>query len=144
VLSADLDVLHDVHKRIEAVSKFRSHENFDDLAISFKRVVNIIPDGYTAKSVDTELLQMEAEKKLWEQFSETAKKVTPIKLAREYGRVLEIIPELKPHIDKFFDDVLVMAKEENLRENRLNLLCSIASLYSTIADFKKLGGIAEK
>lgn len=144
VLSANFNALCDIQDRIEAVADFRKREDFENLAISFKRVVNIIPADHLAKSVDVNLLQMETEKKLWEKFNEITQKVEPKKQSRQYGEALKIILELKPNIDKFFDDVLVMTNDKSLRENRLNLLYHIASLYSTIADFKKLGSIAEK
>jgi len=143
-LNADFDVVHDAQKRIDAIASFRARDDFDDLAISFKRVVNIIPDDFKADDVALELLGDGAEKELWNKFDEVAKKAEPKKRERKYAEALELILELKPHIDKFFDDVLVMCEDQALQTNRLSLLATIAHLYATIADFKKLGGIAEK
>ena len=143
-LGAGFDIPHDTKLRIDAIASFRAREDFDDLAISFKRVVNIIPKDFSPQEVSEQLFIEEAEKELWRRFREIADKVEPLKQKRRYGEALEIILELKPHIDKFFDDVLVMTDDESLRTNRLSMLAAIARLYATIADFKKLGGVADK
>ena len=59
----------------------------------------------------------------------------------EYRRALEAISSLRPHVDRFFDKVLVMAEEMTVRQNRLRLLKKLDELFSGIAHFAE---IAEK
>ena len=58
--------------------------------------------------------------------------------AGRYREALEAIATLRPRVDRFFDDVLVMAEEEDLRRNRLALLARLLKEFSTIADFSEI------
>jgi glycyl-tRNA synthetase beta chain len=55
-----------------------------------------------------------------------------------YRQALEAIAELRPTVDRFFDDVLVMAEQEEIRKNRLQLLAGLLREFSTIADFSEI------
>jgi glycyl-tRNA synthetase beta chain len=55
-----------------------------------------------------------------------------------YREALDVIAGLRPAVDRFFDDVLVMAEEEDLRVNRLSLLSTLLKEFSTIADFSEM------
>src|SRR5215471_17434495 len=58
--------------------------------------------------------------------------------AGNYREALRVIAELRPAVDRFFDDVLVMAEEESARRNRLTLLAELLREFSTIADFSEM------
>ena len=58
---------------------------------------------------------------------------------RRYPEALRQIATLRPQVDRYFDTVLVMAKDEAVRENRLSLLAHLLKEFSTVADFSELG-----
>jgi glycyl-tRNA synthetase beta chain len=64
---------------------------------------------------------------------------TRLKKERKYRKALEKISELRPAIDLFFDKVLVMVEDEEIRKNRIALLGTLLKEFSTIADFSELG-----
>jgi len=138
-LAVKLDVIPDDVKRIEALSGFVQKPDFESLAVAFKRVVNIIKDEPSEKvEVNSELFQEPQEKALWEAFKSARERVKALAEKGEYSEALESLAELKPTIDAFFDSVLVMAKDEAIRRNRLALLRSIKDLFEEIADFRML------
>lgn len=55
-----------------------------------------------------------------------------------YREALQDIAGLRPDVDRFFDDVMVMAEDEQVRKNRLTLLSGLLSEFSTIADFSEI------
>ena len=59
---------------------------------------------------------------------------------RNRREALEVIAGLRPAVDRFFEDVLVMADNEAVRKNRLGLLAELLQEFSTIADFSEIGG----
>lgn len=142
-LSVRLDVITDDVKRIEALSRFMERPDFESLLTAFKRVVNIIKDEHLEvlkrkPDVRIELLREPQERQLWESYIKCKSYVESMAGKGEYLRACEALSELKPGIDAFFDTVLVMAKEEEVRENRLALLRSIRELFEEIADFRML------
>ena len=58
--------------------------------------------------------------------------------AGDYGAALKEISTLRPHVDLFFDDVMVMVDDFALRTNRIALLSSVAALFRNIADFSQI------
>jgi glycyl-tRNA synthetase beta chain len=67
-----------------------------------------------------------------------------LKKQKKYRKALEKISELRPAVDFFFDKVLVMHEDENIRRNRIALLGGLLKEFSTIADFSELGGEESK
>jgi glycyl-tRNA synthetase beta subunit len=86
-----------------------------------------------AEEVERAVLREEAEKALYEQ-------LRALPRPRTVGELLEALSRLAPAINAFFDAVLVMAEEEQLRRNRLGLVKTIASLSAGLADLSKLEG----
>ncbi len=66
------------------------------------------------------------------------KEVEQHKRAGRYREALQEIAKLRPAVDRFFDDVMVMAEDEQIRKNRLTLLSGLLSEFSTIADFSEI------
>lgn len=146
-LSAGSDDLTDLAARVRALSAVRADDNeaFLQLAAAFKRVGNIvkkarkdsvaITDGLSA-----DLLVEPAEKVL---LAETEKATAALgstadDLDAGYRAVLQTVAELKPHVDKFFDDVMVMTDDETLRSARLGLLASLEAIVTRVADFTRI------
>lgn len=141
-MAASADDLVDVHHRILALREIRHTENFEPLAVAFRRIRKILekagPDGGRAGNVNTELLRAEAERLLHREASALAERAGRHKRAGEYKEALEAISELRPTVDRFFDDVLVMDQDAAVRRNRLALLAGLLKEFSTIADFSEM------
>lgn len=143
VLAADDSEPLDAAKRCAAIAQVRPTENFEPLAVSFKRVRNILEkaggvEAYAAKAVDESLLEPGAEADLHRDFRQVQAEVGKFKPAGDYSAALERISSLRPALDRFFDDVLVMAKDDKIRENRLTFLAHLLRELSTIADFSEI------
>jgi len=124
-------------KKIDALSKFTRLPDFEPLAIAFKRVVNIV-GGQPRVDLKRGLLAEEAEKALMESFLGVGEDINQSSQKGDFPRSLELMKCLKDPVDKFFDNVLVMDKDERLRLNRLALLWEIRDLFFTVADFSKI------
>jgi glycyl-tRNA synthetase beta chain len=132
------DALEDPHeawKRLQALHRVRleATEDFEHLAVAFKRAKNILGDGAPAE-VDTGLLQESAERELHQAVAQLRG------MNGGYESRLRSLSGLRGPVDRFFDDVLVMAEDPRLRANRLGLLSQALSLFYRIADISKLGG----
>ena len=91
-----------------------------------------------ALRVDPNGLQEESEKELFAQIPQTVAIVGKLSAARDYEGALLEIAKLRPAIDRFFDKVMVMVDDDNLRANRLALLQTVVKEFSTIADFSEI------
>jgi len=140
VLSAGFDDVVDARRRLEALAAIKSRPDFVPLAVAFKRVANIQGkgDGAASGRVDETLLQEEAERRLLEALARAEGQVTALRTERNYEDILLVVASLKPAVDRFFDEVLVMAEEEALRANRLGLVKRVADLFADVADFRKI------
>jgi glycyl-tRNA synthetase beta chain len=130
-------------KRLEAVKAIRRTKNFEPLAVSFKRIRKMLekagpPMAWRLPSVRVELFEEDAEKRLHVAAGAVAKQATENKRAGKYREALLAIADLRPAVDEFFDQVLVMAENEAVRKNRLTLLAELLSEFSTIADFSEI------
>jgi glycyl-tRNA synthetase beta chain len=139
---ARFDDVVDARRRVEALNQWKSREDFDSIIIGFKRVVNILKDT-APQSMSEKLLAQDEEKRLYSTFKDVSKRADSLVQKGEYAKALEIIAELKSPIDEFFDAVMVMVDDEELRNNRLGLLRKVADLFSRIADFSFIGSTAQ-
>jgi len=127
----------EVFERIKALQEFKKQPDFQPLAITFKRVVNIIA-SHAYEDVNPSLLADEAEKNLYDVFQKLAIKVHLLIENRDYPAALNHLASLKPAVDVFFDRVMVMCDDQALRANRLALLGKVAAQFRGIADFGKI------
>jgi glycyl-tRNA synthetase beta chain len=140
VLSAGAEDLVDVAQRLEAIQAVRPTENFEPLAASFKRIQNILKQaGFTASgAIDDKLLEAGPERDLYAEFVRVRESVEAQRGSGDYKAALAGIASMRPKVDTFFDKVLVNAPDERIRHNRLLLLGSLLSEFSTIADFSEI------
>ena len=142
VLSAGFDDLVDARQRLVALADVKRRPDFVPLAVAFKRVANIQEKakGEGAAAVDRAQLREEAERQLLAEVERVERAVAVHREAarRDYAAVLRTVAELKPVVDRFFDEVLVMAEEPALRANRLALVKRVADLFADVADFRKI------
>ncbi|MEE9252242.1 MAG: glycine--tRNA ligase subunit beta [Thermodesulfobacteriota bacterium] len=137
VLSCGCDDLLDTKRKIQALAEFMNMPDFDSLAIAFKRVVNIV-EGAQNQGASKELMSEQSELSLYESYCAVKADVQKIADDGDYPQILSLMKGLKKPIDAFFDNVLVMEKDEVLRTNRLALLWGIRELFFTVANFSKI------
>ena len=132
--------LVDFENRLAAVQAFLALPDAQSLAAANKRIVNILKKASQADgaAVKKGLLQDDAEKALYAALGESARTVQPLVDARRYTEVLSALAGLRAPVDTFFDDVMVMADDAGLRNNRLALLGELRSLFLDVADISRL------
>lgn len=137
VTSVVFDDLVDCNCRIQALLAISDQPSFAILAGSFKRVMNIIKD-YAATDINPSLFSAEEEKNLHQALVAVQKEAQPCINRKDYEQAMIAILKMKEPIDIFFDKVMVMTDNTSERENRLNLLTSIASLFLQVGDFSRM------
>jgi glycyl-tRNA synthetase beta chain len=145
VVAAGADYPSDAQARAEAMEALRGGEDFEALSAAAKRIRNILAKSATAEDwqageVMPDLLVEPQERELYEVYGRIAGEVASRCGARDYRRALEEISTLRPAVDHFFDKVLVMAEDREVRQNRLRLLKKLDDLFSGIAHFAEIEG----
>jgi glycyl-tRNA synthetase beta chain len=125
---------------MRAVKAFRNLPESESLASANKRIRNIlrksgseIPAAY-----DSALLQEGAEQDLARAMRELDKEVSPLFEKRAYTESLCALAALRDPIDRYFDSVMVMVDDPQLRDNRLALLNALSELFLQVADISRL------
>lgn len=136
-IMSDVFDVFDAYQRIQAIHSARNAEDFENLAIAFKRVKNILK-GQKRGSFSESLLKEEAEKALSSEFASKSKSFAEALAKREYATAVGILTSFRPAVDKFFTDVLVMDKDEMVKTNRIALLSKIDELFMQFIDFEKI------
>ncbi|MBI5243513.1 MAG: glycine--tRNA ligase subunit beta [Elusimicrobia bacterium] len=140
VREGGLDDLPRTYKRLAAVHALRSEAEFTALAQAFKRAANILKQSKDggAGEVDRSLLSDEAEKALFEALARIDGEVRSKASVEDYEAALRALVRIKPELDAFFDKVMVMAEDRNLRRNRLSLLARLVGLFKSVADVSQI------
>jgi len=140
VLSAAADNIPDTWCRVGALELLKTKPDFEPLAVAFKRVVNIIKkaDDITMQAPDQKLFQHESETALLNAYEQVKNRVEYDLANGLYDQALVNIASLRDPVDAFFEGVMVMAEDIQVRRNRLALLDMIADLFGKLADFSKL------
>jgi glycyl-tRNA synthetase beta chain len=143
VLAAGTDDAVDAVARVEAVSKVRGSADFASISVAFKRIKNILRQANEAgkriaSQVDPNAFREESERTLGQQIPEIAQAVDGFRKGQNYSAALAEISKIRPAVDAFFDKVMVMVDDEQLRANRLALLQTMLKEFSTIADFSEI------
>ena len=130
----------DFNARVLAVNAFRQDPAAASLAAANKRISNILKktEEKIPDKVDAKLLQDEAEQALGAQLEELTQNIAPLIEERNYSEILRQLAGLRDNVDKFFDDVMVMAEDKKLRLNRLALLSRLRNLFLQVADVSQL------
>jgi len=140
VLSAGFDDLVAAQKRLQALAHLVGQAEFAALAMTFKRVANIVEKQGKGEvgSVDPDKLVEVEERALHRSLSAASAAVDRRRAADDYAGALYEIQGLKSAVDAFFDKVMVMAEDKALRANRISLLRQVRALFGQVADFSKL------
>ena len=137
VLEASLDDLAGVRPRLVALASFREKDDFGGLVIAARRVTNILRDQ-PAHLLDPSSLVEPSSRALETERARVAREVEAGEAEADFDRAVVSLLSLRASIDTFFDDVMVMVDDEELREARLGLLAAVRELFVRIADFAKV------
>ncbi len=123
--------------RARALDGFKGRPELADLAIAFSRVRNITK-GHEGREFDPDLFSEEAERELWRAYLKAEGHLRRALDEGDYQEAIRQLLSLKAPIDRFFDEVLVMAEDERIRVNRLGFLKTVAGLFLEIGDISRL------
>lgn len=140
-LASDWKHIPDLRARLIALSHFMKSDSAERLAAANKRIGNILrkADDTLAPKVDEHLLELGAERQLFDAIEDTSKKIAPFKPINAYNEILKALAELDKPVNVFFDDVMVMDEDPAKRRNRLTLLRHLKSMFDEVADLSVLG-----
>ena len=142
VLSQNPVRLSLVPRQLEAVKAFQALPEAESLAAANKRVANILKQaqakGESFNKTERKALKEPAELALFTALQLTTSNAVPLYERGDYTGYLKSFAVLKQPVDAFFDSVMVMAKEDDLRHNRLALLCDLRDAMNRVADISKL------
>ena len=133
--------LPDLDARLQSLASFMNEEAAASLAASNKRIGNILKksDIDFSTDINTEILNLDEEKALFEEVSRIENLVKPLLAEQQYEKSLLLLSELRSPVDRFFDEVMVNDKDPVLRANRLALLAALKGQFDRIADLSILG-----
>ena len=124
--------LLDFANRLEFLSEITKKPDFSSFNEAANRIIRLIKDKNTADEPDSSLFVNDYETKLYEAVSKIN--------ADDYKTLYDELMTVVPAVNAFFDNVLVMDKDEKIKENRLALLNSLKRNFDKIADFSKISG----
>ena len=138
VLSANFDHIHQLRSRIDQLRRFMTEsEEFESLALTFKRITNILKKQDESFSVNISLLREPCERRLWEAYEALKSDIHRLSGQKAYFEALNLIVQLRQPVDELFDGVAILAEDAQLRDNRVAMLQDLARLFLSLADFSK-------
>jgi glycyl-tRNA synthetase beta chain len=139
IVSAGFDRISELPARMDQLKRFiKESGDFNALALTFKRVSNILKNQEKMLSVDEAFLKDQSEATLWAAYKGVKDDAKGLMAEGKYFEALNIIAGLKKPVDEFFDGVEVLTREsEELRNNRVAILQNIAGLFLGLADFSR-------
>ncbi|MBF0302035.1 MAG: glycine--tRNA ligase subunit beta, partial [Desulfamplus sp.] len=153
-LAVGFDNMPDAVLRIKALDLLRQAPDFEPLSAAFKRVVNILKKAdvtpkadmtekqgvYVSQKieVDEALFYSDSEKSLYAASNRLSDRVQSFISQNDYDSALKEVASIRPDVDRFFDDVMVMVDDEAVKNNRIALLSRVAAIFENIADFSQI------
>ena len=137
VLNNNLNDISDIHTRALELNRWLQKDELVEMLTAFNRV-STLAEKATTDIVKEDLLKEDAEIKLYNGFKEIKSNVESLLLDKKYNEALDAFATLRPLVDNLFDNVMVMDKDEAIKENRLALLKQIYSTMLTICDLSKI------
>jgi glycyl-tRNA synthetase beta chain len=143
VLAADADDVVDALARAEAVKHVLHTPEFQAIGAAGKRMRNILKQAEEkgiapAEHVDGQRASSQEEKILIDYLEQSGSKVEQHRANKEYLQALQVLSTAREPVDRFFDKVMVMVEDQQVRANRLALLRALLQQFSTIADFSEI------
>jgi glycyl-tRNA synthetase beta chain len=133
-------VLWDCDLRIQALNQFQSNDAALALAAANKRISNILKKQKLDPGVEVmvERFELKAENQLYQQLVKSQARVEPLFAKGKYLQGLNELAKLRPVVDQFFDQVMVMVDDELIKNNRLALLAQMLGCFRRVADFSRI------
>ncbi|MBC8312914.1 MAG: glycine--tRNA ligase subunit beta [Candidatus Cloacimonetes bacterium] len=138
VMESGFANIPDTILRAKNLQNLKSKDEFRKLIIGFKRVTNILSSSKNVNKLDTKLFEKNEEISLYQKMNNLAPKYQKYVESQNYQKALNMLIALKDDIDDFFDNVMVMVKDEKIRENRMALLRLLNGHFVKIADLSKI------
>ena len=130
--------LYDLYLRVQALNEYVKGEKAAEMIQAATRVNNLSSKAEAVVPVNESLFKEEAEKALYAVVKKLDTEIIPLTVRYDYAGALNILSELNAPVNKFFDDVMVMDKDEAVKNNRLSLLCLVKDLVNCVGDLSKL------
>lgn len=127
----------DLVARAQALFQFSKNSLFGPLMMAFKRIVRILPEGFDGK-INEAVLVHPSEKALHGRYVDVHEAIQDFWDKQSYSELLEQLSTLNDPLNQFFEDVMVMDKDEEIRQNRLSLLFQIQQQFKPFGDFSKI------
>ncbi len=139
VISVEFDRINELRPRIDHLKRFASESgDFQELALTFKRVTNIIKKQEKRFEVEPSLFRETCESALWDAFQTLKDDVYQCMETKKYYEALGLMARLRKPVDEFFDGAEILVKDDQaLRENRVGLLQQLAGLFLSVADLSR-------
>ena len=143
VLAADNngDIV-DIKHRIEAIEEFYHQPIFGKIITSSSRVLNLSKNSEKTE-INKLLLREKAELNLYHNYEDIYPRIKKFICNKEYKKTLKLLGDLCEPVDEFFDQVLVMDKDKDIRKNRVALIKKIGILFNQVADLSKIVSVKE-
>ena len=137
VINTGVDDVYDLKIRASKLNTYLEEEGLNEVMMTFNRVANLSEKASTSE-IRKDLLVEKEEIALYEAFNNIEESVLNSLYKKEYDKALEQFIALKEPVDNFFDKVMVMVEDVEIRENRLSLLKKISETMLLICDLSKL------
>ena len=137
VMAVGTDDIYDTWLRAKAMNAEATGADMHKTVQAFTRISNLMKHAAT-ESIDETLFSVSAERSLYHEYTIARKAIDHMMVAKDYAGVLSIMIHIVQPIDIFFGEVMVMAEDSKVRNNRLALLKAITNLTAGIADISKI------
>ena len=133
----------DISKKLNALQNLRKEKSFEAITTIFKRANNILNQAKKqnlniSQTVKTDLLKEEAEQNLYNQYIEIEKQLNTALENKNYTEAINKLNDIKPYLDNFFEKVMVMCEDENIKLNRISLISYITSKFNSFINLSSL------
>ena len=133
----------DIKKKLDALQNLRKESSFESITTIFKRASNILNQAKKQKLnisdvVKTDLLKEEPEQNLYNQYVVIDKQLEELLSKKDYANAINKLNDVKPYLDNFFEKVMVMCEDENIKINRISLINYITEKFNSFVNLSSL------
>lgn len=136
LIDSDIEDIYDTKIKADKLNQWLEEEELSEVLMAFKRLANLA-EKTSSQEVCRDLLTSE-EMNLYESYNNVEEKIDSLIEKKEYYKALEQLATLKDPIDDYFDNVMIMVEDENIKNNRLGLLRKIYDTMLKICDLSKI------
>ncbi len=137
-----IDSIKAIFKKAKVFNDLYAADAFKNVVLIYNRLNNILKKFEVKEAPNPELFNTEFEVKLFREWNDKRVILEEYVNNKEYKKAIDLISNIKHMIDEFFDNVLVMDKDERIKENRLRLLNYLREDINKLGDFSKIEGVS--